>query len=784
MTMLTEFWQQPLPHGIVHALGWTLLHFCWQGALVAGLLWCVLALVGSRSARVRYGCGCAALLLMTALPLMTFARLAAAEPRNAFPVMVPAITLEVSADGAERETLRERLAHGLDAAAPWVPALWAVGLVVFLGRLNYGLVVAGRLKSSGTEPAFAELLNVFEALQERLGVKSAVGLVQSTVVQVPTVIGWLRPMVLVPVGCFMGLSSIQVEALLAHELAHIRRHDYLVSVLQSVVEALLFYHPAVWWVSRQVRRERECCCDELAVRVSGDRLGYARALSLLEERRPLLPALALGANGGVLTMRIKRLLGRNEEMAPGNLAWALVLTVAIAGSAGVIGRFAYAQERPPARVSVAGQTSQGASSAETQAERTLPRDEARRQVEAAEEQVREAERQAREAQRRMAQAWRASDSAERGVEVSAADGEKLKEAQKRLQDAEKSLSSDAFRRQMEGIRRLFDSPEFKQQIEQAGRQIDGPEFRKQMERMKERINSPQFKAQIKASRAAVDKQSGDFKNDLQAHRDAARKQTEAYQMQADELQRWMKEFDTPQQRKRLADIRAAQLSELAKPQDPAAAQTTNPSATARPSIQVLPAPVRVSPGVMAGQMVSRVDPVYPPEARAAGVQGAVVLHAVIDKGGLVQSITVVSGPPMLAQSALDAVRQWTYKPYLLNGQPVEVETTINVNYTLQDSGSAANAEPVPGVTAPMIVLKVNPDYTAEARAAKVQGVVVLRVRVNEKGEPENVAVVRSLDPALDKNAMAAVSQWRFKPATKDGKPVAQTVNLEVNYKLI
>ena len=81
----------------------------------------------------------------------------------------------------------------------------------------------------------------------------------------PTVIGWLRPVVLLPVSCLTGLSPEQIEAVLCHELAHVRRHDYLVSVVQSVIETLLFYHPAVWWVSKQIRRERECCCDELAV---------------------------------------------------------------------------------------------------------------------------------------------------------------------------------------------------------------------------------------------------------------------------------------------------------------------------------------------------------------------------------------------------------------------------------------------------------------------------------------------------------------------------------------
>ena len=181
----------------------------------------------------------------------------------------------------------------------------------------------------------------------------------SAVVQVPTVIGWLRPVVLLPVGCFTGLSEAQIEALLAHELAHIRRHDYLVSVFQSVVEALLFYHPAVWWVSRQVRQERECCCDELAVGVGGDRLAYARALSFLEERRAGSSEVVLGANGGVLTMRIRRLLGYRESAAGAQVAAAVLLATFIATGAMLIGAAARAQSGP------ATESSQGVPGAAT-----------------------------------------------------------------------------------------------------------------------------------------------------------------------------------------------------------------------------------------------------------------------------------------------------------------------------------------------------------------------------------------------------------------------------------
>jgi hypothetical protein len=136
-----------------------------------------------------------------------------------------------------------------------------------------------------------------------------VRVLESSLVSVPTAVGWLRPAILLPASAFTGLTPQQLEAVLAHELAHIRRHDYLVNVLQTGVETLLFYHPAVWWVSRQIRAEREHVCDDMAVRVTGDAMTYARALTRIERlRTAAAPHLAMGADGGSLKSRVSRLV--------------------------------------------------------------------------------------------------------------------------------------------------------------------------------------------------------------------------------------------------------------------------------------------------------------------------------------------------------------------------------------------------------------------------------------------------------------------------------------------
>jgi GWxTD domain-containing protein len=199
------------------------------------------------------------------------------------------------------------------------------------------------MRTIATQAASPELQLVFHELKHRLGITRVVMLANSALVQVPTVIGWLRPVILVPVGCLTGLAPVQIEAILAHELAHIQRHDYLIGVLQSFVEAVLFYHPAVWWVSKQVRRERENCCDDLAVRTSGDSFAYAKALSVLEEHRSFYPEVSLGANGGALMMRIRRLLGYKEAPAFSQLAGMTLLALAVAAAACSIGAFAHAQ---------------------------------------------------------------------------------------------------------------------------------------------------------------------------------------------------------------------------------------------------------------------------------------------------------------------------------------------------------------------------------------------------------------------------------------------------------
>ena len=312
-----------LGNELAQVAGWTLLHFVWQGALIALLPFIVQALSTRQSARLRYGTACLALLMMAVTPAITFSLL----KRPGAPAGGPVLNLErLSANlssgrwnsATSLESFSPSWLQSIDAGvSPWLPWLtvaWLFGVFFLSLRLAGGLFYTQRLRRNRTFPIGAEWQQKLQRLCQQLQIRQTVVLLESARIQVPTVIGWLRPVILLPASTLTGLTAQQLEAVLAHELAHIRRYDYLVNLLQTAVETLLFYHPAVWWVSKQARLEREHCCDDLAVAVQGNTLAYARALAELETLRGSGPRFALAANGGSLLARIERLLGGSQSM--------------------------------------------------------------------------------------------------------------------------------------------------------------------------------------------------------------------------------------------------------------------------------------------------------------------------------------------------------------------------------------------------------------------------------------------------------------------------------------
>ncbi|HKG13900.1 MAG TPA: M56 family metallopeptidase [Pyrinomonadaceae bacterium] len=328
---------------LIEALGWALVHFVWQGALVAAAYACVDALLTRASADARYTLALSALALMLLLPPLT-AGMALNSSRGLFArgesssaaaragdtrerVRAPGAGdssggaqsgREASESGSGASGVRLWAGERLSRFVPWLVFAWLAGVLLLAARAVGGWLVVRRLRRSA-EPVAARFEELAARVSARLKVSRAVRLCRSALVEVPAVVGHLRPVILVPASAFAGLTPAQLEAVIAHELAHVRRYDYLVNLLQTAAETLLFYHPAVWWVSRRARTEREHACDDAAVRCVGDVLLYARSLAALEQARARkikeTAALAVAADGGSLMRRIQRLV-RLERNSP------------------------------------------------------------------------------------------------------------------------------------------------------------------------------------------------------------------------------------------------------------------------------------------------------------------------------------------------------------------------------------------------------------------------------------------------------------------------------------
>ncbi len=311
---------------VVKALGWALFHFLWEGALIALVLAGTLFLNRRGAASRRYRQACASMLAMATAFGLTFA--------VAFFMSHPAASLQAGPQAAVIVAAQQsgRAAAIVPETNPWdrlswfVP-FWMAGVLLMGLRSVAGWVSLNRYRSVGVCAAPGHWQKKLEAMAARMAVSKPVALLESCRIDSPMVVGALRPVILAPIGFLSGCPAEHVEFILLHELAHIARRDCLANLFQKSIESLLFYHPAVWWVSKVIRSERENCCDDAVVAVAGDAHAYAAALAELEETR----LAAVAASGGSLATRVRRLLGR-KDLAPGTAAPALsavLLLVAI-----------------------------------------------------------------------------------------------------------------------------------------------------------------------------------------------------------------------------------------------------------------------------------------------------------------------------------------------------------------------------------------------------------------------------------------------------------------------
>jgi beta-lactamase regulating signal transducer with metallopeptidase domain len=332
MNNLTHFFSNEF----VAALGWSLLHSLWQGALIALLLGIVLLFLQKRSSNLRYTLAASSLGLTLIAFFGTFAYLfnAAKSQQQAFNDTLYIVTQENYTEFANQignQSLFSIFLEYFNQHLPIIVVFWLLGVLVLSLRFLGGLSYLKRLRYTQNQEIGEHWQERLNSIKSQIGLNKSVQLLESALIKVPMVIGYMKPLVLLPIGTINALSAAEVEAILAHELAHIKRNDYLINLIQSIIDVLFFYHPAVWWMSNTVRTERENCCDDLALAVTGNSLIIAKALASLESirQRSYHLSLAFTGNKNQLFNRISRLLGqpmkKNNHFVEGLVAVIVII---------------------------------------------------------------------------------------------------------------------------------------------------------------------------------------------------------------------------------------------------------------------------------------------------------------------------------------------------------------------------------------------------------------------------------------------------------------------------
>ncbi len=322
MNLLVPAWLSTL-----EIIGWSLLHFLWQGCVIGALYALVRSQFPTERANLRYAAGLIAMVLLALCIPLTASLLAQAEPMAFAAASDSGVALSaVDAATAFR--------FDLDALMPWLVSLWSIGVLVFALRAIREMRGYARIVASASNNARIDRL--LESVAIRVGYLRHVRVLVSDLIDTPTLFGWVRPVILLPTAVALNFPRQQLELILAHELSHLRRYDHYINLAQTVVETLLFYHPVVHWIGRDVRHEREVCCDRLVLgedrQASTD---YVRTLAALQELRMQSSPLVLAASGGFLLDRVQRILlapAERPQQTRSNASYWVVLTMLLGGA--------------------------------------------------------------------------------------------------------------------------------------------------------------------------------------------------------------------------------------------------------------------------------------------------------------------------------------------------------------------------------------------------------------------------------------------------------------------
>ena len=315
---------------LMQTAGWVLIHFVWQGAILGALAWFGCMLLKRSSGNARYLFLCGALFLCGLCPALTWIWLVQppyAPLSNQF--AAPGFRANESRATITDPLVTDFVAHYSPFVGPpfnyirisetlreWIPTIthiWVIGVGFLTLKFAWEYFLLGRLNTQGPVMIAEKYVENLASLAKRMGIQKSILLVESSLVEIPTVMGWLKPVLIVPTAFFTSLPADQIQAIFAHELAHVRRYDYCVNLGQVIVETVLFYHPVVWWIGGLIRQERENCCDDMAIAILGNKITYVSALATFERGRIAASNVAMAADGGSLLKRVQRVFGGTES---------------------------------------------------------------------------------------------------------------------------------------------------------------------------------------------------------------------------------------------------------------------------------------------------------------------------------------------------------------------------------------------------------------------------------------------------------------------------------------
>jgi beta-lactamase regulating signal transducer with metallopeptidase domain/beta-lactamase class D len=319
---------------LVHQIGWSLIHSFWEDALIGLVLAVLLKLLSRSKPQSRYFVICAALSAMIILPVVTTYFLHIHQT-GTLDIVDDDLAVVVSVDsnipdtrtieneqidGTQKYTWINRtitetwnISERVEKFLPWLILLWLIGVVIYAIKLGGGLFFAANLRKLSVNVSNPKLNNLVKELTSRLSIDRKIRICESSLINVPITIGWIYPLILIPPSSLLGLTPFQLQTIISHELVHIKRYDFLINFLQSVVETLLFYHPAVIWASRRIREEREYICDDLTLALCKDSVGYARALTKVARFQRQAQQVTIAATDGELRDRIYRLVSNSQN---------------------------------------------------------------------------------------------------------------------------------------------------------------------------------------------------------------------------------------------------------------------------------------------------------------------------------------------------------------------------------------------------------------------------------------------------------------------------------------